>query len=129
MEHVADGLEVILEILPRDVPAQVAHVHGGAAAHPSAARGPWPTAGPALAVFAHEYQAALELGVVQLADRGCSVARVLERHEAAALGARRPWLQHHVGVKHWSDGLEVILEILPRDVPRQVAHVHRRAAT
>ena len=123
---------MILEVLPRHVPRQIANVNGGAGASgtaPAALATDCDSAniGASIAVLAHEDQAAVQLGVVQRADRRGRVARVGECDKAAPLGAGRARLHHHVGMQNLTNGLEMILEVLPRHVPRQIAHVHRLA--
>ena len=65
---------------------------------------------------------------MKLADSRRRITCVLEGHKATTLGASGPRLKHHVGVQNRADRLEVVLQVLPRHVPAEVAHVHRGAA-
>merc|ERR1719146_108238 len=138
--------EVVLEVLPRALPGQVAHVAAPAdedlaavrpghahralpgleaPALPRAGRGAGAAAAAAAAlqleifpVLAHEDQAALELRVVQGLDGRRRLLRGLKLDNAAALA------RHHVGVHDVARLLEMVLQELPVRPERQVPDEH-----
>ena len=118
VDDVARLLEVVLERPPLHRVREVAHVHRVQGAAVGAAAD--------LAVLADEDVAPLELGLVELGDRALGVALVGEDDDAAALRAAGALL-HHVGRDHVAALLEVVLEVLPRDAPVEVADVERAA--
>ena len=119
---------MIFEVLPRYVPREVANIDAGATTTAGTAQRAG-TAGAALAILAHEDEAPLQLGVVQLGNGGRRVTGVLKRHEATALGACSARLKHHVGMQNVANRFEVIFEVLPRYVPREVADIDAGATT
>ena len=80
-----------------------------------------------LSVLAHEDGSGVEHGVVEGLDGARGVVGVGKGHEAAPL---RPPVRsdHHVRMQHLAHRAEVVLQILPRRLPREVAHVDLGAA-
>ena len=126
VQHGADLLAQVLQVLPSRVVRKVAHVHRRGAAAPAAALAA-AAAARRVAVLSHEDIAAVDLCVVKLVDSPVGIFCVLKSHKPAPLGAAIRLL-HHVSVQHRPDSLEMILEVLPAHCPRQVADVDVLAA-
>eukprot|EP00962_Isochrysis_galbana_P000564 scaffold161_cov89-Isochrysis_galbana.AAC.2 len=139
VRHFAGNAELVLEVLPGGSPGEVAHAERRDSTHLASAGGggspaselpATPAAGGRggirrwrrLAVLADEDVAAVEL---RLGERGDGIGRIRcrgELHDATPLGSS---IEHHdVGVQHLARLAEVVLQSLPRSLPRQVADVH-----
>ena len=66
-----------------------------------------------LAVLTNKDLSAVQFGVVHGRDRVGGGGGVCEDDEAAALGAARARLRHHVGMYHLTRRLKVVLQVLP----------------
>jgi len=135
VDHGAAGAEVVLEVLPGGAPGEVADVDAprdddlvavlghallGRLRRPVGALGA--AAGLVLLVLAHEDVAAAEVRAVERLYRVRGLLGRLELDDAAALGAAGALL-HDLGVHDVARGAEVVLEVLPRGLPREVVHV------
>lgn len=118
--HGAYGLEVVLEFVPLRPVVEVANVEA-VVTHSARVAG--------LAVLADENGSALELGVVELVEGVLRVLHGSEGHQATALAAA-VGLGQHIGVLDDApEAAHVVLQVLPRHVPGEVADVQAAGLT